>query len=488
MKQPVHTVKWVVTVLFLVLLSPRNQLYAQTIEPTTTPIATTRDLHIVGGNQANPGEWPWQVMVRPGNYLCGGSLVSQEWILTAAHCVFDNQGKLFAPNAITVVLGEYDRTKTEGTEQIYSISEVIAHEDYDDSTNNNDIALLRLASPATITSNVAPISLLTAAEETTMAAPGKLGTVTGWGTTTEGGNAALVLMEVEVPIVSNAQCNRSYGIISENMVCAGYATGGKDSCQGDSGGPLVVPTNTGEWRLAGVVSFGYGCARSEFYGVYTRVSRYGNWVQSTIGSTQPQPTATAVATPVPTKATAPTATPTAAPTKIPTATPTPSPTAMPTFDSHLTAELLPEEETSLSHDSDNGGYIDVTVPAGAVAEPVTLVLDAQSNSRVERAFQRVIKRSFQLTVYRNTLALSDFVFQEPLEIMLGYVDEEVVGLDEQTLTLVVYDVATDSWSTDGIAIVVQDEQFNYLYATTTRAGIYALATPNRQLFIPLVQR
>jgi hypothetical protein len=113
--------------------------------------------------------------------------------------------------------------------------------------------------------------------------------VSGWGATAEGGSSAAILQKVRVPIVSNTTCNAAYGGgITANMLCAGLVEGGKDSCQGDSGGPLVVPDGSG-WRLAGVVSFGNGCARPNFYGVYTRISSFTTWITSQVGA-PPTPT------------------------------------------------------------------------------------------------------------------------------------------------------------------------------------------------------
>jgi hypothetical protein len=116
--------------------------------------------------------------------------------------------------------------------------------------------------------------------------PGDLATVTGWGATSEGGTVAAILQEVKVPLVSNAACGAAVesAPITGNMLCAGYLEGGKDSCQGDSGGPLVVPDENGGWKLAGLVSFGFGCAQPDEYGVYARVSRYTEWIQQYIGS------------------------------------------------------------------------------------------------------------------------------------------------------------------------------------------------------------
>ena len=244
-------------------------------------MAGTDSVTIVGGEQAEQGEWGWQVLVRANSSLCGGSLVAPDWVLTAAHCLFTNSGDAIAADAIRVTVGETYRNVVEGTEQTLGVDARFVHEAYEQWHNANDIALLHLAVPAELNNAVAIVPLLTDARRE-LASEGKLATVTGWGTTTEGGYPAENLMKVSVPIVSNAVCNDSYGIISDNMICGGYAEGGKDSCQGDSGGPLVVPDGDSNWYLAGVVSFGYGCARANYYGVYTRVSSYVDWVQSTM--------------------------------------------------------------------------------------------------------------------------------------------------------------------------------------------------------------
>ncbi len=274
----------IIIAIIIVFVSKPSSVAAQAeTENASIQAAALQSTNIVGGQPAEQGEWGWQVLVRPGNYLCGGSLVAAEWVLTAAHCVFDNNGELMAAEAIRVTVGETHRGKLEGTEQLLNVSEIFAHEAYEKHSNNNDIALLHLATPAQLNNAVAIVPLLTN-EHAGLVAEGVLATVTGWGTTEEGGNSSSALMEVSVPVVGNELCNRSYGIITDNMICGGYQEGGKDSCQGDSGGPLVVADENGNWYLAGVVSFGYGCARADFYGVYTRVSQYVSWIQETMSS------------------------------------------------------------------------------------------------------------------------------------------------------------------------------------------------------------
>lgn len=270
------------TLLLLVLATSSRPLFAQE-EPPSNPVqvAHTAVETIVGGKPAARDEWGWQVLVRPGGRLCGGALIAEEWVVTAAHCVYQSQGDFFAPEQITVVVGEYDRSVSEASEQALAVVDLFAHAHFDKWSNNNDIALLHLATPVTMTGHISPVVPLTE-ELIALTEAGRLATVTGWGTTSEGGAASQVLMEVTVPVVDSSICNRSYGIITDNMLCAGYAEGGKDACQGDSGGPLVVQDDNEQWHLAGIVSFGYGCARANYYGVYTRISQYNTWMNAII--------------------------------------------------------------------------------------------------------------------------------------------------------------------------------------------------------------
>lgn len=277
---------------------------------------------IVGGEPAQPGAWPWMVSLQDSGesnghqaHFCGGSLIAADWVLTAGHCVEDT-----APGQIVAVIGRHTLSSASG--ERLAIDRIVIHPDYG---NDHDIALLHLATPSR-SQTVAPL----AAAQAALADPNRLATVTGWGATAEGGSIPDQLQQVQVPIVSNAVCNagNSYaGEVTDNMLCAGYAQGGKDSCQGDSGGPLIVPDGSGGWVQAGIVSWGYGCAAPNFYGVYTRVTRYDNWIRQQVGSA-PASTATPTATPILPAPTATPASPTATPAP-PTATPA-SPTATPT--------------------------------------------------------------------------------------------------------------------------------------------------------------
>jgi len=270
-----HLVRWILGGAILLSMLATGGDAAADETPTPEP-------RIVGGVEAAPGEIPWQVLVRPAGYLCGGSLVDASYVITAAHCVVNDAGAPISPSQITIVAGEYTRGASEGDEQTRSVSALYVHPSYDADTFDNDIALLRLASPVTLNARVATIAL---ARDAALGDAGMTALVSGWGTTSSGGSTASTLRKVTMPIVSNATCAGSYGSsITANMLCAGLAAGGVDSCQGDSGGPLAVQRN-GSWYLAGVVSWGNECAAPAYYGVYTRVSRFISWLDGYLPST-----------------------------------------------------------------------------------------------------------------------------------------------------------------------------------------------------------
>ena len=247
---------------------------------------------IVGGEEAEPGEWPWQVaLVEKGsdlyqNQFCGGTLIADVWVVTAAHCV-TKDGIPIPIGDFDIIAGIHDLSNPEADIQRRTLVEMIVHSGWNHTSYDNDIALLKLSSPINERPegpDTLPIEYADLAPENVGELVGEDVTVTGWGNRAAnppGGNDyPSRLHEVVVPVVSNTDCNAAYGgSITANMLCAGYLLGGKDSCQGDSGGPLVY-NNAGTWQLAGVVSFGRGCAAPGVPGVYARVSRYVPWIQS----------------------------------------------------------------------------------------------------------------------------------------------------------------------------------------------------------------
>lgn len=266
--------------LWIVLLAgPWLVLLFMFLAPIQAHAQSSASPDIVGGEDAVPGEFPWQAFLTIGNFMCGGSLITSQWILTAAHCVTDENGQVVPTEFVTVYLGKHDLRLWKSSEQIRGVTQILVHPQYDPYTADSDLALLRLVAPAVLNDRVRPVRLLQSPADDVLAEPGVLATVTGWGTLEEDGPISFILQKVSVPIVSHQTCNAALGGgITANMLCAGYAEGGKDSCQGDSGGPLIVPDGAGGWKQAGIVSFGYGCARPQLYGVYTRVSRFVEWI------------------------------------------------------------------------------------------------------------------------------------------------------------------------------------------------------------------
>ncbi|XP_056608844.1 trypsin-2-like [Triplophysa dalaica] len=238
---------------------------------------------IVGGGDATSGSWPWQVSIQrisTGSHFCGGSIINKDWILSAAHCF-----QSISPSNIKVSLGRQKLSGTDSNEISRKIDQIFNHPNYYSNFQNNDIALLKLSSSVLFTNHIQPICL--AAAGSTFGA-GTKSWITGWGKMNYGETQlSNTLQEVQIPIVSNTDCNKAYGgRITSNMICAGLTTGGKDSCQGDSGGPMVY-NNGALWIQSGVVNFGKECALPGYPGVYARVSQYQSWINSHINSDQP---------------------------------------------------------------------------------------------------------------------------------------------------------------------------------------------------------
>ena len=237
------------------------------------------DREIVGGAEATPGEYPWQVQLQiPGyTHWCGGSIIDTDWVLTAAHCV---QG--VAAASFTVRAGLHDRFAPDGNVQTRSVAQVVRHPDYNPSTIENDVALLRLSAPFVYTPRVQPIEIATA-----NAAVGSLAPVSGWGQTAPGSASAARLQETILPVQSTATCNAAGTLpllVRPSMVCAGFVGGDSGGCHGDSGGPLVVEKDvfSGGWEQIGVVSWGVGGSCSS-YTVFARLSVFAAWIAAQIG-------------------------------------------------------------------------------------------------------------------------------------------------------------------------------------------------------------
>lgn len=248
--------------LFTLLSSISLSVAALAVEPTTK---------IVGGNEANSGEYPFIVSLQDSNgHFCGGSVISPTHILTAAHC---------KGGSYDAVIGLHDQDNPGGSQRI-AVKKEIIHPNY--SNGPYDMMVLELSEPIN-SSLYAPINLASNSD----ASAGTMTTAVGWGLTDKNANdLPSKLREVNLPIVSYAQCEDAYAAEGESInktaeLCAGYQNGGFDSCQGDSGGPLVLKKN-GQFYQVGVVSWGIGCADPGFYGVYSHVPNLTSWIESKV--------------------------------------------------------------------------------------------------------------------------------------------------------------------------------------------------------------
>nr|CAD7576198.1 unnamed protein product [Timema californicum] len=270
---------------------------------------SNEESRIVGGQTTQMNEYPWMARLSYFNrFYCGGMLINDRYVLTAAHCV-----KGFMWFMIKVSFGEHDRCNSTLKPESRFVIRAFAGE-FSFTNFDNDIALLRLNDRVPVAENIRPICL---PKNTSMGESdysqglsvgwataslhidifidvmvvclvaenyykGSKAVAAGWGTLQEDGKPSCLLQDVEVPVLSNEECRNSSrylpSMISDNMLCAGFLTGKKDSCQGDSGGPLFIQRTDKKYELIGVVSWGNGCARVGYPGIYTRVTRYLDWI------------------------------------------------------------------------------------------------------------------------------------------------------------------------------------------------------------------
>jgi len=242
---------------------------------------------IVGGAAA-PSAIPYQVSFRQctsgGCHFCGGTIVDAKTVVSAAHCTTVNSDL----SSRYIMAGATDRFSSAG--QVIQVDKGIWNSEmpYNSGTMDNDIVILKLKTALTFNDNVQPACL--PASTFAPDASGQKCYVSGWGTLSSGaGSLPQALQYVDVPMITNAKCNEGYGgAIKDNMICAGYEQGGKDSCQGDSGGPLVCNVD-GKATLTGVVSWGHGCALAGKAGVYARVTTFLSWINANMEGGTPSP-------------------------------------------------------------------------------------------------------------------------------------------------------------------------------------------------------
>ncbi|MBL1277094.1 MAG: serine protease [Ectothiorhodospiraceae bacterium] len=269
--------------LLLLLLLPLLSGYASSALAERVDNIAPR---IVGGTAAAPNAYPWSVALLYANdsnsfnaQFCGGTLIADRWVLTAAHCV----DSISVATNIDAAIGIADLDDINATNRI-TISDIFIHPRYGTDFQDNDIALLRLSTPSTATVVALADNTLTNAIYTST---NNLLTIIGWGNTSNTGPpiSSTLLQETQIPPFDFTNCSQIYTLgFTNNMICAaGSPSGGKDTCQGDSGGPMVYfNPNDNLLYQAGITSFGGGCALPDIPGVYTRVGNYLDWINGTI--------------------------------------------------------------------------------------------------------------------------------------------------------------------------------------------------------------
>ncbi|KAK9751337.1 Trypsin [Popillia japonica] len=234
------------------------------------PFSPRLDGRIVGGSSVDISKHPYQVsLLLLGSHVCGGAIISEKYVVTAAHCTYRTSTEAFS-----VRVGSSIRNSG-GT--VVKVEAIYQHPNFDYFTVDYDISVLSLSSSLNFDSNIAAIKLPSENQEF---AAGIESVVTGWGDTAQGGPSADQLQAVRVPLVSLSDCQAAYSPynITDRMLCAGIKEGGKDACQGDSGGPLVIDD-----VLVGVVSWGIGCAQPEYPGVYASVPNLRSYISEVSG-------------------------------------------------------------------------------------------------------------------------------------------------------------------------------------------------------------
>jgi secreted trypsin-like serine protease len=252
----------------------------------------SKKVKVVGGQDAAIGDWGWQVSMNiSGRFGCGGSLINNEWIVTAAHCVGSS-----SPSRYSFDIGHHDRAVLEPWAQTRKPTKVFRNTQYTSSNKRNDIAMFKI-DRVEYQDEIVPVCIPNGQVEYA----GRESWATGWGTTRSGGRVSRFLQEVQMPFLTDRRCKAKYPrAYTDVMVCAGDDGAYADTCQGDSGGPLVVQHTDADpssdvfddadnnaqpsgkrWYLTGITSWGYGCGAG---GVYARTSAYYSWIKEIIRS------------------------------------------------------------------------------------------------------------------------------------------------------------------------------------------------------------
>ncbi|XP_043416800.1 brain-specific serine protease 4-like isoform X3 [Prionailurus bengalensis] len=273
----------------LLLLASAASLRAARIPAPPACGRPQRLNRIVGGEDSTDAEWPWVVSIQKnGTHHCAGSLLTSRWVVTAAHCF---KGNLNKPSQFSVLLGAWQLENPGPRSQQVGIAWVQSHPVYSWKEGSRaDIALVRLEHAIHFSERILPICL---PDSSVRLPPNTRCWIAGWGSIRDGVPLPhpQTLQKLEVPIIDSEVCSRLYwrgagqGAITEDMLCAGYLEGRRDACLGDSGGPLMCQVE-GTWLLAGIISWGEGCAERNRPGVYISLAAHRSWVMRIVQGVQ----------------------------------------------------------------------------------------------------------------------------------------------------------------------------------------------------------
>ncbi|KAK0168199.1 hypothetical protein PV327_002024 [Microctonus hyperodae] len=243
---------------------------------------------IFNGKPSRRGSWPWQVslqLLHPKlgfiGHWCGGVLIDSSWVLTAAHCIHNDLFNLPIGALWTAVIGEWELDSGGHGSVRIPIEKVILHEKFNN--HLHDIALMKLSRPSPLSKVIRTICLPEAEEKFTS----NNCVASGWGRVGPSPSLSTALLEANIPLLNIDICKEAYGNsvpLIDGHLCAGHTDGSSGSCVGDSGGPLQCRRTDGVWQLAGIISFGSGCAKPGFPDVYTKVQYYIDWIKNTMNN------------------------------------------------------------------------------------------------------------------------------------------------------------------------------------------------------------
>ncbi|XP_040484176.1 serine protease 44-like [Ursus maritimus] len=260
--------------LTLTVESSQAAIFGTFSPQVSQPGCGQRSMRIAGGLPAAERKWPWQVSLQARDrHMCGGSLIASRWVLTAAHCIIGHE-------EYTVRLGDTHSHSHSKTTLVVPVEDIVCHRFYDAKTLRHDIALVLLSFSVNYSSYIQPVCL---PERAFHVESGTECWVAGWGRLAGGETVSVHLQETKQLILHYKKCNQILltrlgslrNLVKKGMIC-GYQDG-KSLCKGDSGGPLVCELNA-TWVQVGIVSWGVGCGRKNYPGVYTEVSFYKDWV------------------------------------------------------------------------------------------------------------------------------------------------------------------------------------------------------------------